>query len=146
MLLACQMLTAQNVDELFKKYRFDSNARYEMLTQGLLKFPVDGVNDSRAALVKKVDYIKIIIFTSPTKTQRTNIPEDMKVLESDGYQVISNSANGESNTVAVIMDENAIITDAVLFQVANTTGMLMRIVGKLTPDEMVQLGDLLQHL
>lgn len=148
MLLACQMLMAQDhVQELFNKYRNDSNAKYEMFTQELLKFPVSGVNDSRAALVKKVDYIKIIMFTNPTKEQRTNIPEEMLVLQDDGYRLINNApGNGEVNTIAIIIDENMVITDAVLFQAANATGMLMRIVGKLTADEMTQLGDLLQHL
>ena len=147
MMLVCQLVAAQNAQNLFDKYRNDGNTKYQMFTQNMLIHHVKDVNDSRAALVKKIDYVKILMFSQPTKTQRTEIPDGVKELEGAGYCVVTNSSGtGEVNSVAFIMTESGEITDAVLFQATNSTGMLMRITGHMTADEMVQLGELLKYL
>ena len=141
MVLACQMVSAQNVSDLFSKYSHAHNAESVNISSLLIKFARFFADGDEAKALNGINSIKILDLDECSTDVKSQFTADVDKLETNGYESLMEASKNEENTRFLLKMKDDVVNELLIVSGGSDDCTLVQIKGKMTIQDVVELAD-----
>lgn len=142
LLLACQMMAAQTVEQIIEKFKNEDNVTCINLPKSLMGIAKVAVNDEKTAqIMDKIDAIKLIVVDEASGRTRRKFNKEVEKLDYSGYEEMLRTKDNGDVVKIMSKGEGDEITDLIVQADEDDQCALIHIQGRISPEEVQTIVD-----
>jgi len=141
LVLACQMSSAQGVNDLFGKYAHANNAESVNISPLLIKFARLFADNDDARVLKGIHSLKVLDLDECSIDVKSQFTADVDRLQTAGYEPLMEASKNDENTRFLLKMQDNVVREFLIVCGGSDDCALIQIKGKMPIEDIIAFAE-----